>query len=452
LISLVAVLTTATAFCATAQGRSLAGGGAAARAYRVRPLMPDGGRGPLPFTRWRRLRRHLDRQVSAAIVNGTTAIQGQLGFMAFVFAELGSNEQLCSGTVISSNVVLTAAHCAYDESTGQLLDPSDFTIVTGAVDWTDATTRQLSPVSQVIVDPAYDPATHDSDVALLVLSRPTTAPVIALANGADSGLTIPGTSAGIAGWGLTYQGSPLPTVLQWATTVVQPPAYCGQFVTTYDSSAQLCAVDYPYDDDATCNGDSGGPLLAASAAQLYEIGVVSYGPANCNTVSADYFTSMMAVQPWIASEVQAAAPPPPPPPPIPPTPIPPAPTPTTSTTAPSTPAPPASTRPSLPQLSPTTARTDARAVLAGALGNVFDHGHAYKPSCSRASSTRFACAFTFSNGANDYYGDITVYYVNGSGGKIYWTDRYTLHWVNDSCYFHSGHRRRCTIHKRQGTW
>lgn len=381
-------------------------------------------------------------------MNGTTAVQGQLGFMAFVVAEFGSHAQLCSGTVVSSNVVLTAAHCAYDGSTGQLLDPSEFTVATGAVDWTDVTTRQLSAVSRVIVDPAYDPAKHDSDVALLVLSQPTTAPVIALAGSADSGLTIPGTSAGIAGWGLTYQGSPTPDVLQWATTVVQPPRYCAQFTTVYDSSSQLCAVDYPYDDDGTCFGDSGGPLLAASAAQLYEIGVTSYVLGNCSTVSADYFTSMIAVQPWIVSEVQAVAPAPPPPAPTTP-PSPPAPTPTTPTT---TPPPPVSTRPSLPQMSPATARIDARAVLAGVLGNVFDRGHAYKPSCSRASSTRFDCAFTFANGANDYYGDITVYYVSGSGGKTYWTDRYTVGWVNDSCYFHSGHRRRCTIHKRQGAW
>jgi hypothetical protein len=404
--------------------------------------MPDGGRGPLPFTRWPRLRRHSDVHATAAIVNGVSAVQGQFGYTAVVIAEFGSDVELCSGTVISSNVILTAAHCGYDESTGQLLAPTDFTIVTGSVDWTDFTTRQLNSVSRLIVDPAYDPVTHDSDVALLVLSQPTTAPSIALASSADSGLTVPGTAAAITGWGMTYQGSAIPDVLQWATTVVQSPAYCGQFSTVYDSSSQLCAVDYPNDDDGTCNGDSGGPLLAAtSTEQLYEIGVVSYGPANCNTVSADYFTSMSAVQPWIASEVSAVAP----------APTPPTPTPTPPTSTPPTPSP-SSSRPSLPEMSSTTAQADARRVLAGVLGKPFDHRNAYRASCARASRTRFACSFTFWNGRTDYYGNVTVYYVGGTAGKTYWSDRYTVRWVNNSCNSRSSRRRGCTVHKRQGTW
>jgi hypothetical protein len=443
-ISLAVVVATVAACCTVAQGRSRDPHSAVARTHAVRPVMPDGMPGPLPFTRWPRLRRHLDRQDVAAIVNGISAAQGQFGYMAFVVAEFGSEIEVCSGTVISSNVILTAAHCAYDESTGQQLDPSDFTIVTGSVDWTAATTRQLSPVSQVMVDPAYDPATHDSDVALLVLSRLTTAPVIALATGADSDLTIGGGSAAVAGWGLTYQGSPIPDVLQWATTVVQPPAYCGQFSSVYDPSAQLCTVDYPFDDNATCNGDSGGPLLAATpAGQLYEIGVISYGPANCNTVSADYFTSVIPVQPWISGELEAVAPPAPAPAP--------APTPPTSTPPPAA-APPVPTRPSLPQMSSTTARVEVRAVLAGVLGKAFDHGRGYRPSCSRVSSIRFACSFTFWNGPNDYSGNVTVSYVGGAGGKTFWSARYTVRWVSRSCTLHAPHRRRCTIHTRRGTW
>jgi len=76
----------------------------------------------------------------------------------------------------------------------------------------------------------------------------------------------------------------------------------------------------------------------------------------------------------------------------------------------------------------------------------------YKPSCTRVASTRFSCAFTFSSGPSDYYGTVIVYYTNGSGGKVYWTDRYTVHWVNDYCYFRSGHPHRCRIHTKRGSW
>ena len=98
------------------------------------------------------------------------------------------------------------------------------------------------------------------------------------------------------------------------------------------------------------------------------------------------------------------------------------------------------------------ARSDARRTLSGALGKVFKREDSYKTSCSRVSSTRFNCGFTFSSGSNDYYGNVIVYYANGSVGKVYWTDHYTVRWVNDYCYFHSGHRRGCTIHTKRGSW
>lgn len=97
------------------------------------------------------------------------------------------------------------------------------------------------------------------------------------------------------------------------------------------------------------------------------------------------------------------------------------------------------------------ARSDARQTLAGALRKAFSRAHSYKPSCSRISSTRFSCAFTFSSGPNLYYGTVTVYYTNGSGGKTYWSDDYTVHWVRASCLF-TGHRRGCRIHTKHGTW
>ena len=97
------------------------------------------------------------------------------------------------------------------------------------------------------------------------------------------------------------------------------------------------------------------------------------------------------------------------------------------------------------------ARSDARKTLAGALGRVFNRGHSYKPSCSRVSSTRFSCSFRLSSGPNDYYGTVVVYYTSGSGGKTYWSDNYTVHWVSASC-LHAGRRSRCKIHTKRGTW
>lgn len=96
------------------------------------------------------------------IIGGYGAVQSDWGFMAFVayFDASGNPEFVCSGTVVAPDVVLTAGHCAVDETTGVPLDPSGYVVVTNSVDWTDAAQRQLGTVSRVIVNPAYDsPAT-----------------------------------------------------------------------------------------------------------------------------------------------------------------------------------------------------------------------------------------------------------------------------------------------------
>ena len=98
------------------------------------------------------------------------------------------------------------------------------------------------------------------------------------------------------------------------------------------------------------------------------------------------------------------------------------------------------------------ARRDVRQTFVGTLGGRTKPANSYSAKCSRRSSTRFTCTVNFSHGPNDYYGTVTVYFVSGPGGLTEWTESYTLHWVNDECYFHSGHPNRCTIHTRRGTF
>ena len=270
------------------------------------PILPSNGRvGParLPHS-WR-------ARVQPEIVGGTNAGQGSLPYMAFILHR-GVDANLdfgCSATVVSSNVVMTAAHCAVDPSTGAPLAPSGFGVVTGAVNWTDTTHRRVSSVSRVIVDPAYNPSTHVADAALLVLSSYTTAPAVRLATSADQNLELAGTGALIAGWGGADNAHPV-TVLQWAPTVVQSGGYCGQyFPPAEDQSVELCARNYPYDDTAACSADAGGPLLAAdSSGRPVEIGISSAGFGNCGTNLADYFTTVWPLSSWASSWIRAFAP------------------------------------------------------------------------------------------------------------------------------------------------
>jgi trypsin len=247
------------------------------------------------------------------IVGGSGGVQGQWPFMAFIqhSDSAGNPDFWCSGTLVSSNVVLTAGHCAVDETTGAALDPSGYAVATGAVDWTNTANRQVSSVSQVNVYPAFDPSGPTHDAALLVLSSPLNAAPIAL--WASGGLSA-GTSALIAGWGMTSAGQASPTaLLQWAPTVVQSATDCRQKAALasfpYDTSTNLCAVNPPTYSTGTCNGDSGGPLLAQGASgTLVEIGLTSVGPTDCNTQQPDDFTAILPIASWVRNEASAVAP------------------------------------------------------------------------------------------------------------------------------------------------
>lgn len=400
----------------------------------LRPLLPSGQVSPPALARWPRVDPHLERPFARpSIVGGANAAQGQLGFMAFVlhFDSAGTGDFACSGTVVSANVVLTAAHCAIDEATGAPLDPSGFRVATGTVDWTGAANRQVRPVSKVIVNPAYNRATGAFDAALLALPTPTTAPAIRLGGSADRYLEQPGTGALVVGWGDTYAGSGPQAVLRWAPTVVQRSAYCGQFHSfglVYNPSIQLCAVNAPTYDTGTCNGDSGGPLVTAdSKGYAVEFGVTSMGPADCNTVSADYFTAVPPLSSWANSWINAVA---------------------------LAGAPPSSTasKLQLPLMTLSAGRFYVRQTVAAVVGGPFRREHAYSTTCWRGSAIRITCSVSFSSGPSDYWGNVTVYFTNGSDGNTYWSDNYSLHRVNDRCYFHSGHRNRCRIYTKRGTW
>jgi Trypsin len=380
------------------------------------------------------------------IIGGYNAAAGDWGFMAFILHidAAGNPDFACTGTIVAPNVVLTAGHCTVDEVTGATLNPSGFGVVTGSLDWSNASQRQLSLVSKVITNPVYSPITDSFDAGLLVLSTPTTAPSIPLATSADAYLDQAATGAFIAGWGATYNGGPPVTYLQSASTVVQSSAYCAQFDPYFDGSSELCTVNPPDYLTGTCTGDSGGPLAALDAADhLVEIGITTNGPADCNTYTADDFANVIPLYSWATSWIRAVAPPPPPPPAPPPAPP--------AAPPPSQPSQPSSAS-SLPTMTLGHARRYVRQTLRGALGQRFKPARNYSAKCSRKSGTRFMCGVQFWHGPNDYWGNVSVWLTSGPGGLTEWTDTYTIHWVNDQCYYHSGHPSQCAIHTRHGTW
>lgn len=256
------------------------------------------------------------------VVGGQPAATGTLPWLARIeISTPADGDYLCSGTVIAPAVVLTAAHCAVNEATMQPWSPSDYLVDTDSVH--AAVGGQFSSVTRVVIDPGFDetPAANGNvvprdDLAVLKLSKPTTATAITLGGRRDGSLYAGGTSAEIAGWGLTDGDSPQPPwTLQVGQTVVQSQAYCQDqasavFGVPYDSSSEICAIDAPTDSEGTCSGDSGGPLVAVrSDGTPIEIGIIDWAQAQCNTRYPDFFTDVAAFASWISTEATELSPP-----------------------------------------------------------------------------------------------------------------------------------------------
>jgi Trypsin len=273
--------------------------------------------------------------VGGQIIDGQPVPAGMFPQLAFIQDEVSpSDYELCTGTVLSSNVVLTAGHCAQNQTTGTVDPATGFEVVTGQPNLADSLVGHVSAVSNVIVNPLYNATTHDWDAALLELSTPTTAPAITLPTSADATLWQPATEVAMAGWGLTDGADPnsLPTQVQWATTMTQSASYCDTNALTlgsvFDSANQICTIDTPTDKTGACHGDSGGPLLAQYGTSTpIEVGITSWGESACDTAYPNFFTQTDNISSWAETWVTDLAPPPTPPaqPPPPVQPAPPAP-------------------------------------------------------------------------------------------------------------------------------
>jgi len=227
-------------------------------------------------------------QASAHSVNprvvGGVGASGSL-YRAVVRIQTASN-QLCTGSLISDQWVLTAGHCI--EGRAEIFGGS--TTVSGLKFLGGATG---------IRHPDYldTGALVRMDVGLYRLDTKTTlgSNVPALASVGDAWAWAAGTQVSLAGWGRTVAGGGAATVLQTATLAVLGDADCAERDRVegivFEASSAMCINAAGA---SACEGDSGGPSYAVLGASVVQVGVTSYGIDGC---------AKHAVQAWVPGVV-----------------------------------------------------------------------------------------------------------------------------------------------------
>ncbi len=373
--------------------------------------------------------RSHDPRATASVIGGHNATIAEYPSLAFIEGAQATAGYACTGTVVAPRVVLTAGHCVEDIESGSIVEPSLIAVATGVSNLHQITKENISQVERVLAYPGFNPTELHGDAGLLILSAPVEAPPIALAGSGDAALYEPGDELTIAGWGIDRRVTGhAPNQLQAATVPVEEASRCAKGTRRYypffNPERQVCTLDSPHFQITTCHGDSGGPAIATRAdGTQVEVGVTSLGDGTCNPASPAVYTRVDQISSWVQSWIEAVE----------------AGGPTPRIRVP---------KAHIPWLT----RERAEEVSSYVMEEVFRHhyiqGQEQAVRCQRVGKAQLRCGVTWFQGPNDYYGRVTVFYAIRHNVVLVGV-HYKVNWVNDHCYFHSGHPQTCRVHTKQ---
>uniref|UniRef100_A0A1L8EFX1 Putative trypsin-like protein n=1 Tax=Haematobia irritans TaxID=7368 RepID=A0A1L8EFX1_HAEIR len=212
-----------------------------------------------------------------------------------VSLQSNSGSHFCGGSIISEDVVVTAAHCM------QSYSASEFKVRLGSTEYHKG--GELVEVKAFKFHEGYNPNTMVNDVAVIKLARPVKESAsiryVKLAEKTPAN----GTPAVVTGWGTTcfLACNTLPKTLQEVEVGIVNEETCASSEYKYGSQIRetmVCA--YALNKDA-CQGDSGGPLVAEGKL----VGVVSWGKGCAMAGYPGVYADVPSLRSWIEKTSKA---------------------------------------------------------------------------------------------------------------------------------------------------
>uniref|UniRef100_A0A4W4GFX6 Transmembrane serine protease 5 n=1 Tax=Electrophorus electricus TaxID=8005 RepID=A0A4W4GFX6_ELEEL len=200
------------------------------------------------------------------IIGGVEAAPGSWPWQVSLYY---NNRHTCGGAIITSQWVLTAAHCVHD-----------WAVYAGTVTHNPAKVAKQSvyAVEKIIYNKNYSHRSHDSDIALMKLRTPfnfsdTIRPVCLPQYDHE----FPGgTECWISGWGYTHPDNSKESIYAPVPLISTKKCNSSCMYNGEVTPRMLCA-GYAEGKVDACQGDSGGPLVCQDDNVWRLVGIVSWG-------------------------------------------------------------------------------------------------------------------------------------------------------------------------------
>nr|AHY81253.1 trypsin precursor [Lygus lineolaris] len=242
------------------------------------------------------------------IVGGDFYKPHKYPFIAGVAMSSGGGwKPFCGGSILTTNHVLTAAHCTNDVIGLR----TQLAVLLGTYDMTKPDpSAEAIPVGSVVQHQEFNCKNLLNDIALLVLSKSITfntniGPVCM----PQPGLDITSQTVKILGWGAQKYQGPMTSTPKEMDTKVVPTAQCSALwpgIVPSVRPTQICTFS---NDASPCGGDSGGPVvwLDPSSSQYTLVGIVSFGD-HCTELKPSVQTKVVSYIPWIQQQIRTHTP------------------------------------------------------------------------------------------------------------------------------------------------
>ncbi|XP_029435069.1 transmembrane protease serine 3 [Rhinatrema bivittatum] len=232
------------------------------------------------------------------IVGGNASSEGQWPWQVSLQFQ---GIHLCGGSLITSQWIVTAAHCV-----NELFFPALWRVQLGIVNQLDNQVS-LNSVEKIIYHSKYTSSSMVNDIALMKLTAPVTF------NGVIQPICLPnygedfseGKLCWITGWGATEEGGDSSQVMAYAGIPLISNKVCNA-KSVYGgmiSPSMLCA-GYLEGGVDTCQGDSGGPLACEDQTVWKLTGATSWGLRCAEKNKPGVYSRITSFLDWIHEQME----------------------------------------------------------------------------------------------------------------------------------------------------